>query len=121
MYKAKFLGYTIRLTWQELRSLKMRFNLKNFKQSYVGSVSKTNKRHCVLCTKYRANNCDSCPLYVYQDSKATRVGCYTMMMRMLNRTRLGFACGPPDITYDSKQGRNNIEKISVFLERFKKV
>lgn len=121
MYEAKFLGKVVRITWQELRSLKARFNLKNFTHSYVDSVDMCNRRACVLCAKYRyQTRCEKCPLEVFKGT-SLRVACFTMMLRLLNRKNMGFACNPMYVAYNTKQGRNNIEKISVLLERFKKV
>ena len=121
MYKAKFLGITITLTWQELRSLKARFNIKNFKPSYVGSKEMSNKGHCILCNEYRTpgNNCLACPLEVFKDTST--VSCYAMIKRMLDRRNMGFTCNSSYVAYNTERGRKNIEKISVFLERFKKV
>ena len=125
MYQAKFLGKIVRITWQELRSLKERFNIENYKPTHAGSTYMINKRNCVLCSNHRPveGSCGTCPLTVFEEPTRNHrcVGCMALMKTMLRRKSLGFFASPGHVYYTNYAEAARIVRVYAFLGRFKKV
>jgi hypothetical protein len=119
MYKAKFLGKVVRITWAELRNLKARFNTKNFKKS--GEVY-SNERKCILCENHSVlvADCGKCPMDVFNIERRAS-GCMVLINGMLKVKSLQFGCYQKRIQYYDERGKKQLDRVYAFFNRFKKV
>lgn len=118
MYKAKFLGTIVRITYNELRSLKARFNTRNFKKSVEGYC---NERRCVLCEKYSTRAvCGECPMDTFKVERGIS-GCMVLIRNMLRVKEVEFKCYSKRILYHDERGKRQLDRVYAFFNRFKKV
>jgi len=120
MYEAKIKGKKVRLTKEQYRTMRRRWNPRNFKEGKVGG---TTTLGCVLCELYEADDCVGCTFAQFDKDKTT-YGCLWVLHNFLKPTGgvLSFSLGLTWISYFDKKGKEDIKKVYDLIgTKFKKV